>query len=143
MAEHPLIVVAEDDKEMRNLLGASLRSRGFDVAEYRDGRELLARLESDANEDVRIPSLVVSDLRMPGVSGLDVLHHMRRVLPDVPVILITAFGDDQTHRRAKALGAAAVVDKPFDLRTFHEEVSAALRSGGSSLLETDDKGKTD
>jgi CheY-like chemotaxis protein len=129
----PLILVADDDEAMRTLLGTSLRSRNFEVRECRDGRELLHLLESDA-KGTRTPSLIVSDLRMPGVTGLDVLHRLDRSLPRVPVILITAFGDPQTHRRAKALGAAAIIDKPFDLEEFHRQVTRALHADLSNGL---------
>lgn len=65
-------------------------------------------------------------LRMPRVDGLDLLHWLGGRFPEVPVILITAFGDSQTHRRAKELGATVVLDKPFDLEEFHAHVSSAL-----------------
>jgi CheY-like chemotaxis protein len=125
MSDSTLVLVADDDPAMRSMLGASLRRRGLEVDECRDGTELLERLESLRLGDDR-PSLVVSDLRMPDVTGLDVVHWIGRWLPEVPVILITAFGDAQTHKRAKALGAAAVIDKPFDLEEFHEHVTRAL-----------------
>jgi CheY-like chemotaxis protein len=115
------ILVADDDEAMRSLLGASLRREGFEVRECVDGGELLAELEAARNGD-SAPDLVVSDLRMPGVNGLDVLHWLRRWLPEVPVILITAFGDRQVHKRAEALGAVMVIDKPFDLGEFLEHV---------------------
>ena len=120
------ILVADDDEAMRSLLGASLRREGFEVQECVDGGELLAELEAVRNGDPT-PHLVVSDLRMPGVNGLDVLHWLRRWLPRVPVILITAFGDRQTHRRAEALGAVMVIDKPFDLGEFLEHVCETLK----------------
>ena len=120
------ILVADDDEAMRSLLGASLRREGFEVQECVDGGELLAELEAARTGDPA-PQLVVSDLRMPGVSGLDVLHWLRRWLPQVPVILITAFGDQQAHRRAEALGAVMVIDKPFDLGEFLEHVSETLK----------------
>lgn len=127
MRPSPLVLIADDDEAMRNLLSTSLRKRGFEVAEYRDGRELLRALQSNADHALNA-SLIVSDLRMPGVTGLDVLHWLVRQPRVVPMILITAFGDPQTHRRARALGAVAVVDKPFDLREFHARVDDALSS---------------
>lgn len=120
------ILVADDDEAMRSLLGTSLRREGFQVQEYVDGGKLLAELEAARNGGPA-PDLVVSDLRMPGVNGLDVLHWLRRWLPEVPVILITAFGDRQAHRRAEALGAFMVIDKPFDLGEFLQHVSETLR----------------
>lgn len=127
MSRASLVLIADDDDAMRSLLRTSFRRRGFEVAECRDGRELKSRLQSEA-QGLPTPSLIVSDLRMPGVSGLDVLHWLGRARLDIPFILITAFGDPQTHKRAKALGAAAVVDKPFELEDFHAKVAEVLRS---------------
>ena len=73
-----------------------------------------------------VPGLVVSDLQMPGATGLDVLHWLSRWLRGVPVILITAFGDARTHERAAKLGAAEVMDKPFDLEALRSRVRAIL-----------------
>jgi CheY-like chemotaxis protein len=125
MTRPALVLIADDDEAMRSLLSTSLRSRGFEVAECRDGRELAHLLQSQAT-GVRTPTLIITDLRMPGLTGLDVLHWIGEHLPQVPVILITAFGDPRTHRRAKALGAAAVLDKPFDLEDFHTRLSTVL-----------------
>ena len=127
MASSVLILLADDDAAMRGMLGTWLRRQGFEVDECSDGKELIDRLQ-EARDGSRAPDLVVSDLRMPGLSGFDVLHWIRASLPAVPLILITAFGDTQTHRRAEELGAAAIVDKPFDLQEFHDHVSRVLSS---------------
>lgn len=127
MTRSILILVADDDPAMRGMLSMSLRRQGFEVDECSDGKELVERLEA-ARGGSRAPDLVVSDLRMPGLSGLDVLHWLKTWLPDVPLILITAFGDPHTHRRAKELGAVAVVDKPFDLRDLQDHIGRVLAS---------------
>jgi DNA-binding NtrC family response regulator len=59
--------------------------------------------------------LVISDIRMPGASGLDVLATLHSANQPVPVVLMTAFGDRQTHEQALKMGAAALIDKPFEL----------------------------
>ena len=120
-----LIVVADDDNAMRNMLSASLRQLGFDVQECDDGSALLERLEA-AREGSAMPDLVVSDIQMPGATGLDVLHWVQVFLPELPLILITAFGDPQVHRRASELGAALVIDKPFRLQDLHDCVHDVL-----------------
>lgn len=125
----PRVAVAEDNVEMRRLIAATLRGDGYDVLEAGDGTELISRLESlsGAQGPARTAvELIVSDLRMPGLSGMDVLGAIRDGNWRTPFILITAFGDEDTHREARDLGAAAVLDKPFDLerlRTLvHESV---------------------
>ena len=119
------VLLAEDNDEMRTLLAAILRADGYQVVEAKDGRELLSGLLA-ARERGRPPTidLVVSDIRMPACSGLAVLERLREVDWSIPVILITAFGSQETHSRARSLGAALVLDKPFDL----EELRHAVRS---------------
>jgi DNA-binding response OmpR family regulator len=119
----PRVLLAEDDLEMRTMIACALRSDGHEVIEVADGWQLLQYLTThtlNAAPDERI-DLLISDVRMPGKSGLDVLAGMRWADWPMPVILITAFGDLQTHAEARRLGAAAVFDKPFeldDLRTL-------------------------
>ncbi|ACY14824.1 response regulator [Haliangium ochraceum] len=108
------VLIADDDPAMRGMLESALSRQGFSVETAASGEELLALLKT-AQAEERTPHLVISDVCMPGMSGLDVLHHIRRELPQLPVLLITAFGDALTHRRAQALGAVELIDKPFDL----------------------------
>lgn len=110
---------------MRGLLESALRRAGFEVETARDGTELLERLGA-AERSHRTPQLIVSDICMPGLTGLDVLTRVRSHFPAVPVILITAFGDALTHRRAHALGAVEVIDKPFDLGLLCRRISSIL-----------------
>jgi CheY-like chemotaxis protein len=116
VATHPLrVLVAEDDGELRSLIAASLRCEGFPVLEAGSGLELLDVLGSTLVQGAPPPDLIVSDVHMPGTSGLQVLGGLRRAGWGLPVILITAFGDAALHDEAHRLGASAVFDKPFDL----------------------------
>jgi len=120
------VLIAEDDAEMRKLLAHVVRAEGHEVIEAPDGRRLLAYLQSAMMSDgAGLPDLIVSDIRMPGYSGLDVLMAVREASLDVPVVLITAFGDPQTHNEAFELGAA-VLDKPFSLDDFRRTVQALV-----------------
>jgi CheY-like chemotaxis protein len=114
------VLLAEDDTEMRRFLSGVLLEDGYRVVEADNGIELLKRLEPSmiyAKVFGRILEydMVVSDIRMPGLSGLDVLSALRKYDKETPIVLITAFGDDETHARAMGLGASAVIDKPFDV----------------------------
>jgi CheY-like chemotaxis protein len=111
------ILVAEDDAEMRQLLASVLRRDGYQVIEARDGLELLNFIGSMLlwSRDAIDLDLVISDVRMPGRSGLDILAGLRRADWATPFILITAFGGQELHNEAHRLGAAAVFDKPFEL----------------------------
>jgi CheY-like chemotaxis protein len=116
------ILIAEDDYEMRRLLVAALRRDGYEVTEADNGLRLLSQLYSPLHYGIRADvDLIISDIRMPGVDGLEVLSGLQSYDGAPPVILITAFGDRQVHAEANRLGAVALFDKPFDLddlRTF-------------------------
>lgn len=109
------VVVADDDLEMRAVMSSALRRDGFDVAEANDGIELLDMI---CGSGARSPDLIVSDIQMPRCSGLDALVALRRMRCSIPVVLITAFGDEDTHARALDFGASAIIDKPFDIYWF-------------------------
>jgi len=111
------VLVAEDQREMRVLMCEVLRREGYEVVEAASGTELVERLVQGmvADDDARAPDLIVTDVRMPGCSGLEVLARLRRNDWSTPVILITAFGDLATHEEAQRLNAAYVLDKPFEL----------------------------
>ncbi len=113
----PVILVAEDDPAMRWLIVLTLRRDGFDVIEIRDGAELdtLIRRVFEQRVDPRAIDAIVADQCMPSFSGLDVLARLRRADWCTPFILITGFADPGLVAEARRLGAAAVLEKPFDL----------------------------
>lgn len=124
--EKARVLLAEDDPEMRALLAQSLAEAGATVDLACDGnamRERLAALDADA-----LPDVVISDVRMPGWSGLDVLRWLSVNHPQIPVILITAFGGQETHERARQLGAVAVYDKPLDVAELRRAVLGMVRA---------------
>ncbi|MEZ4359208.1 MAG: response regulator [Kofleriaceae bacterium] len=115
----PLVLLAEDDEELRKLLARKLRRRGCDVLEARNGAqlvELVFERAVDPLPDSVIPAaLIITDHRMPGRTGLEVLSLLRSVNWATPLIVISAFADQETHAEARRLGVAALFDKPFDL----------------------------
>lgn len=121
-----IVLIAEDDPLMRRLLAIALLRVGFTVVDVSDGEELdrwICRLVVRDHDD-RCVDLIIADQRMPAMTGLDVLSHLRRVDHTTPFILITAFGDRGTHAEAARLGASCVLDKPFDFDTLR---AVALR----------------
>jgi len=119
--EYPRILVAEDDTEMRSLLVWVLHKAGYDVVECRNGLELAEHLHRQEDQPHDL-SLVISDIRMPGQSALEVLHGLKHQECCPPVILITAFGDEATHREAVQCGVVAIFDKPFDTDQLVQKV---------------------
>lgn len=125
------VLVSEDEAEMRTLLMIALRREGYDVTACPDGDTLLDELAAAACQGEHY-DLVISDIRMPGLTGMQVLWglHGWPGLPDV--ILITAFGDAETHATAHRLGAAAVLDKPFEPETLLAKVREVLARRGDA-----------
>lgn len=121
------ILLAEDDEDMRLVVADALRSDGYDVVELADGGRLLVDIASrlKAGEEYRALDLIVSDVRMPICSGLQILEALRAAHWHTPVILMTAFGDDQTRHRAEAL-TAVLFDKPFDMDDLRTAVANLL-----------------
>lgn len=119
----PRVLLAEDDPAFRETLRESLQGEGYEVVEAADGRALLTALGQALAPGGRRFDLVVSDVRMPGGSGLDVLEQNFARDPDTPFLLITAFGDRLTHARASEFGVE-VIDKPFEM----DELLARARS---------------
>jgi DNA-binding response OmpR family regulator len=117
------VLIAEDDRDMRALLEARFRHAGIEVDLVADGSQLRDRL---FNGHPWLPQVLVSDVKMPGASGLEVLQQLRARDAEVRVVLITAFGDARTHRRAEKLGAEAVLDKPFDVGELLTVVNGLL-----------------
>lgn len=122
------VLLVEDDVEMRRMLSAALRRDGYAVLEAADGAEALEQLGTLIFErrSRSALALIVSDVRLPLFSGFEILEAVRLARCRVPVILITAFGDDETHAKALRLGADCVIDKPFDLDVFRATVQGSL-----------------
>lgn len=133
-AKRPLhVVVLEDDDEMRELLRTTLAGAGYEVVAHASGLELLERLERPEAAATPPIDLVVSDVRMPGVSGLCLLEGIRSWGgdPRPRMILITAFGGPELHAHARRLEAVCVLDKPFEMQALLDAVADALREDAS------------
>jgi DNA-binding NtrC family response regulator len=123
------ILVAEDDDEMRNLLVQALNDEGYLARGCRDGIELINQFDDYVAHRVPLPfALIISDIRMPWLTGLDVLQEFRKYVGFPRMILITAFGDSDTHQRARELGAAALLDKPFAVSQLIQLVEQVLHT---------------
>jgi len=121
------IVLAEDDEDTRSLISWVLKADGFRITEVSDGRALLDYLFR-TREHV---DLVITDVHMPKLSGLDVLDACRAQSRFLPTLLITAYGDEYTRTAASRFGAIAVIDKPLDLDDLRNVV--ALLTGVTTL----------
>jgi len=130
----PHILLAEDDLELRELLMLVLSRAGYQVTGCDNGLQLLEELEHAHQYD-----LVISDVRMPALTGLEVLESQLDKPSHLPFIGMTAFGDHETHEAARRLGAVAMIDKPFDLDEMIELVHTTIFGNNkkSSIKEID------
>jgi CheY-like chemotaxis protein len=127
-----LILVVDDEHDVAELFRQQFRR------ELRSGKFLMdfAFSGAEALQRMTIPSevqliLLLSDINMPEMTGLELLPKVRELRPDVPVIMITAYGDDQTRRKAMTSGAAGFLTKPIDFDVLRDEITRRLH-----LLET-------
>ncbi|MGB0515222.1 MAG: response regulator, partial [Wenzhouxiangellaceae bacterium] len=104
------IWIVDDDAPIRRVLMHALRAEGWPAREFGDAASMLEALESGG-----APAVVVTDLRMPGTSGLELLNTLRQRLPELPVILMTAWADLDNSVAALTGGAFELLSKPFDL----------------------------
>ena len=124
------ILLAEDNDEMRSLLALMLRKEGYRVTECPDGISLLNQLSflflpGQEHEEA---DLIISDIRMQGVTGMEILMGAKENADSPPIILITAFGDEKTHAQAEQFEAAAIFDKPFDVADLLAKVRELVPS---------------
>jgi len=103
------VLIVEDDPDALQQLARTVRKEGFEVIEAGDGEQGLKQFES------QLPDIVITDLKMPGISGMEVLHTIKRTSPHTQVIVITAFGKIDTAILAIREGAVDYIKKPIDL----------------------------
>lgn len=104
------IVVCDDEKEILRYLKKILHGHGFSVDTYGEGRTLLDRLEADS---AYTPDLLVQDIHMPGANGIEILRKVRELRPELPVVIMTAFGSIDSAVETIKLGAYDYITKPF------------------------------
>ena len=122
MAKHEerLICIVDDDASLRRSLRNLLTSVGFRVETFESAEAFLASVDAH-----RIGCIIL-DVRMAGMSGLDLLRQIAGGTSRIPVVMLTAHGDDQTRRRSLEAGAVAFLEKPVRTETLLEAVRTAL-----------------
>jgi DNA-binding response OmpR family regulator len=117
------ILVVDDDRELRELIGFVLSSAGYQIVEVGDGLEALRRHAAEK------PDLVILDVNLPGIDGFEVCRRIR-VGSDTPVMMLTVRGEEADQVRGLDLGADDYLAKPFSPRTLLARVRAQLRRRG-------------
>jgi DNA-binding NtrC family response regulator len=126
--QRPRLLVVDDDRAILTLIGTLALSEGFDVATTTTGEEAMQQLRQ------RPADLVLLDLRMPGVSGLDVLRAIRDITPRCKVVLMTGFATIDSAVEAVKLGALDYLTKPFDLQRLRH-LLASVRDEATQRRE--------
>ncbi len=123
------LLLAEDDADLRWALASAFSRCGFAVCSVRDGAELLDRITlSMLDEPVeQPPHIIVSDIRMPAFNGLSLIEGLRAHGCDIPVILISAFSDEDIRERVGELGRSTFLPKPLDWAALEHALYSALR----------------
>jgi DNA-binding NtrC family response regulator len=124
MSAKQTVLICDDQATIRSSLGESLREDGYTVEEAEDGASALASVRKAT------PDLMLLDLKLPDTTGVEVLRELRTGGVDVPVILMTAYGDTPTAVEAMKLGAYDFVSKPYRLADMKSKVSGALKARG-------------
>lgn len=119
------IFLVEDDDSFRHLLAEYLGLLGYPVVEFGSGEELLSALDDCST----FPDLVISDLNLGRLTGMQLLRELRHRCPRPRVILMTAFGSRSMPEEAAGAGAVGYLDKPFEFDTMQELIERVLTSG--------------
>jgi CheY-like chemotaxis protein len=123
-----LVLVVDDEPDVESLFRQQfrrdLRTQRFVMDFAISATDALARI-ADPIEQTLI--LILSDINMPGMTGLEMLPKVREMRPDVPIIMITAYADPETKRKAIDGGASGLLTKPVDFALLREEIDTRLR----------------
>ena len=128
-----LVLVVDDEPDVealfRQQFRRDLRAQRFVMDFAISAADALSRI---ANPIEQTLILILSDINMPGMTGLEMLPKVREMRPDVPIIMITAYGDPDTRRKAAEGGAIGLLTKPIDFTLLRLEIDSRLQSGLAS-----------
>ena len=122
-----LVLVVDDEPDVEALFRQhfrrDLRAQRFAMDFAISAPDALARIAGTIEQSL---ILILSDINMPGMTGLEMLPKVKEIRPDVPVIMITAYGDPDTKRKAIESGASGLLTKPIDFTLLREEIDIRL-----------------
>lgn len=131
------ILIADDEASLRKVLSASLRKEGYEVVAAKNADEALQLLEASESLETGDPiELLISDIRMPGMDGMELLNRVKERYKDLPVILLTAHGTVDLAVQALKKGAFDFVSKPYDRDELHAVLRKALNQRAQDLRES-------
>lgn len=116
------LMVVDDEKLICWTLSKTFTKDGYDVICFNSGEQALEGMREDPAH------AVILDLRLPGISGLDVLEEIRKQYPDTEVLMISAWGTQEARQRAEELGVLGFFDKPLNLPSIKQTISKVFQS---------------
>jgi DNA-binding NtrC family response regulator len=115
------VLIVDDEVALANTLAQRLKMRDLQVETAYDGEEALSKLKKEE------PDVMILDLRMPGMHGMEVLKEVRQSYPRIQVIILTGHGTDKEEEEAKMLGGFGFLKKPADIETLADKIRGAFR----------------
>ncbi|MEW5762452.1 MAG: response regulator [Bacillota bacterium] len=115
-----MLLIVDDQPAIRQLIREALAGEGYEVKTAASGCEAIAFVAA------RRPDLIITDLKMPGMNGLEMLAEIQRIAPGIPVILITAYGELSSTQEAERVGVRRLLIKPFDINDLRAVVRRLL-----------------
>ena len=125
----PIVAVVDDDPRVRESLESLIESTGLTTRVFSRAEDFLR------GGHLAATSCLITDVRMPGMGGLDLQRHVRLARPDLPIIFITAHHDDEVERSALAGGAAFFIRKPFDAGELLRATRTALSRSSTKCIQ--------
>lgn len=119
------ILVVDDEPKFRFSLGLILKNQGFNVIEAKDGVEAL-RFFSEASGQRPGVDLIITDIKMPGMDGLELLENIIRRKEKVRTLVMTGYGDRETTLKLQGMGIYGIIHKPFDAEHLMEMIASTL-----------------
>jgi CheY-like chemotaxis protein len=116
------VLLVDDEKEFIETLSERLKMRDLDAKMALDGEQALESLQDDE------PDVMLLDLKMPGMDGMEVLRQVKKAFPNVQVVMLTGHGSDKDEEQARSLGAYAYLQKPVDLEPLVTTLRDAFKN---------------
>lgn len=118
------LLIVDDQNGIRVLLTEVFNSEGYDTFQASNGKSAIEIVKAES------PDLVLLDMKIPGMDGLEILKHIKAINPDIKIIMMTAYGELDMIKEATDLGALMHFTKPFDIDELRQTVNSHLRPPG-------------
>lgn len=122
------VLLVDDEREFADTLAQRLKMRNLKVGTAYNGEDALTKLKEDE------PDVVVLDLNMPGMHGLEVLAETKKAYPDIQVIILTGHGTDKEEEEAKKIGSCDFLNKPADIDYLEQRIRKAFRKNREKTM---------